>query len=101
MILIVNLLLYLAFAPYSLISVDIEKDRRDALALEKLIKLVEYFGLTADEKALMFDLADKKKSDITPDIPGYIKYHDYVSSALRTVRDLSASEKDWQDFIAD
>ncbi|MBR0383319.1 MAG: helix-turn-helix transcriptional regulator, partial [Eubacteriaceae bacterium] len=79
-------------APY--IS-DIEKDRRNAPAMEKLIKLAEYFGLTADEKALMFDLAGKKKSDIAPDIPGYIKDHDYVSSALRTARDLGASEKDW------
>ena len=41
-------------APY--IS-DIEKDRRNAPSMEKLEKLSEYFGLTADEKALMFDLA--------------------------------------------
>ena len=85
-------------APY--IS-DIEKDRRNAPSMEKLEKLSEYFGLTADEKALMFDLAGKKKSEVAPDIPGYIKEHDYVASALRTARDLGANEKDWQDFIAD
>ena len=80
---------------------DIEKDRRNAPSMEKLIKFADYFGLTADERALMFDLAGEKKSEVAPDIPGYIKGHDYVASALRTARDLGASEKDWQDFIDD
>ena len=40
-------------APY--IS-DIEKDKRNAPSMEKLEKLAEYFGLTAEEKALMFPL---------------------------------------------
>ncbi len=47
----------------------------------------------------MFDLAGEKKSEIAPDIPNYIKEHDYVVSALRTARDLGAGEKDWQAFI--
>lgn len=85
-------------APY--IS-DIEKDRRNAPSMEKLEKLADYFGLSTEERALMFDLAGEKKSDVAPDIPGYIKDHDYVASALRTARDLGASEKDWQDFIED
>jgi len=85
-------------APY--IS-DIEKDRRNAPAMDKLEKLSEYFILSADEKSLMFDLAGEKKSGIAPDIPGYIREHDYVASALRTARDLGASEKDWQDFVDD
>lgn len=83
-------------APY--IS-DIEKDRRNAPAMDKLERLAEYFSLSPDEKALMFDLAGEKKSEVAPDIPGYIKEHDYVASALRTARDLGASEKDWQDFV--
>lgn len=85
-------------APY--IS-DIEKDRRNAPSMEKLEKLAKYYDLTTDEKALMFDLAGEKKSEVAPDIPGYIKDHDYVASALRTARDLGANEKDWQDFIDD
>jgi transcriptional regulator with XRE-family HTH domain len=85
-------------APY--IS-DIEKDRRNAPAMDKLEKLADYFMLTSEEKSLMFDLAGKKKSEIAPDIPGYIKNHHYVAVALRTARDLGASEKDWQDFIDD
>lgn len=85
-------------APY--IS-DIEKDRRNAPSMEKLEKLAEYFRLSESEKATMFDLAGAKKSEVAPDIPGYIKEHDYVVSALRTARDLGASEKDWLDFIED
>ena len=80
---------------------DIEKDRRNAPSMERLEKIAEYLGLTTEEKTLMFDLAGKKKSEVAPDIPGYIKEHDYVASALRTARDLGANEKDWQDFIDD
>lgn len=83
-------------APY--IS-DIEKDRRNAPAMDKLEKLAAHFMLSAEEKTIMFDLAGEKKSEVAPDIPGYIKDHDYVVSALRTARDLGASEKDWQDFV--
>lgn len=83
-------------APY--IS-DIEKNRRNAPAMDKLEKLSEFFMLTKEEKTMMFDLAGDTKSEVAPDIPGYIKDHDYVASALRTARDLGASEKDWQDFV--
>lgn len=78
---------------------DIEKDRRNAPAMDKLEKIAKYFNLSVEEKALMFDLAGEKKSEVAPDIPGYIKEHDYVASALRTARDLGASEKDWQEFV--
>jgi transcriptional regulator with XRE-family HTH domain len=83
-------------APY--IS-DIEKDRRNAPTLEKLEKLADYFMLSTEDKDLMYDLAGDKKSDVAPDIPSYIRDNDYVVSALRTARDLGASEKDWQDFV--
>ena len=83
-------------APY--IS-DIEKGRRNAPSIEKLEILANYFTLTEEEKALMFDLAGKQKDSIAPDLPNYIKSNDYVASALRTARDLGADEKDWQSFI--
>lgn len=83
-------------APY--IS-DIEKDRRNAPTMDKLEKLAEFLMLSSEEKTLMYDLAGEKKSEVAPDIPSYIKDHDYVVSALRTARDLGASEKDWLDFV--
>ncbi len=83
-------------APY--IS-DIEKGRRNAPSIDKLEMLSEYFQLSSEEKSLMFDLAGEKKSEIAPDIPIYIKDNDYVAYALRTARDLGASEKDWEEFV--
>lgn len=85
-------------APY--IS-DIEKDRRNAPAMDKLEKLAEYFMLSSEERNIMFDLAGEKKSEVAPDIPGYINQHAYVASALRTARDLGANEQDWQRFVDD
>lgn len=85
-------------APY--IS-DIEKERRNAPVMEKLEKLSVYFGLTEEEKTEMFDLAGKKKDDLPPDLPDYIKGHDQVIAALRTARSLGASDDDWQSFIDD
>ncbi len=83
-------------APY--IS-DIEKDRRNAPSIEILEKLAVYFLLSQEEKALMFDLAGKKKSAVPPDLPDYIKGNDFVAAALRTARDYGATERDWQDFV--
>lgn len=85
-------------APY--IS-DIEKDRRNAPAMDKLERIADYFMLSAEERSLMYDLAGDKKSELAPDIPGYIMGRDYVASALRTARDLDAGEQDWQRFIDD
>lgn len=85
-------------APY--IS-DIEKGRRNAPVIDKLEILSEYFKLSEDEKKLMFDLAGKKKDDLPPDLPDYIKGNSQVVSALRTARDLDASDKDWEQFVED
>ena len=83
-------------APY--IS-DIEKGRRNAPTMEKLKKLSQYFGLSKEEEQTMFDLAGKKKDDLPPDLPGYIKNNEQVVSALRIARDLGASEEDWLRFV--
>lgn len=80
---------------------DIEKDRRNAPTMEKLERLANYFNLSQEETAVMYDLAGQKKEEIAPDIPGYIKENVYVATALRTARDLGASESDWQQFIDD
>ncbi len=85
-------------APY--IS-DIEKGRRNAPANDKLEKLVEIFQLTEDEASEMYNLAGKKKDTIAPDLPNYIKDNDYVTAALRTARDLGATEQDWEAFVED
>ena len=83
-------------APY--IS-DMEKGRRNAPVMDKLIKLADYFELTDDERIEMFDLAGKTKNDLPPDLPNYIKGNNDVVSALRTARDLGANDEDWQRFV--
>lgn len=83
-------------APY--IS-DMEKGRRNAPVMNKLKKISAYFGLSEEEEKNMFDLAGKTKDDLPPDLPNYIKGNDNVVFALRTARDLGASEEDWQKFV--
>ena len=80
---------------------DIEKGRRNAPAMDKLAKLIDVFNLSEDEAAVMYNLAGKKKDTVAPDIPDYIKENDYVTAALRTARDLGATEKDWETFVED
>jgi len=80
---------------------DVEKDRRNPLDIEKLNMLSEILSLSTEDKTLMFDLAGAKRNAVAPDLPDYIKGRDVVIAALRTARDLDASEEEWQRFIDD
>lgn len=79
---------------------DVEKGRRNPLSLEKIETFAEVTGMTEDEKAIMFDLAGKGRSEVAPDLPDYIMGRDYVSAALRTARDLHADQSDWEEMVA-
>ena len=83
-------------APY---LTDIEKDRRNPPEIQKLDKIAEILSLTAEAKAVMFDLAGKQRNSVAPDLPDYIMKRDYVAAALRTARDLDADEDDWLKFV--
>lgn len=78
---------------------DIEKDRKNPPALDKLELLAEKLCLSDEDKGIMLDLAGKRRDTVAPDIPAYIMGNDYVAAALRTVRDLGASEEDWEYFV--
>lgn len=80
---------------------DVEKDRRNPFDMDKLELVANILILSEEEKAVMLDLAGKKRNSVAPDLPEYIMERDYVSAALRTARDLDASEEEWQKFIAD
>ncbi len=80
---------------------DVEKGRKKPPKLEKLEQLANILHLTEEDKTLMFDLAGKERDAVAPDIPAYIMENDYVAAALRTVRDLGASEEDWDKFVED
>ena len=83
-------------APY---LTGIEKDRRNPPEMEKLELISQILMLNDEDKTTMYDLAGKKRNSVAPDLPDYIMEHDYVSAALRTARDLDASEADWLKFV--
>lgn len=83
-------------APY---LTDIEKDRRNSPEMEKLELISQILMLNDEDKTTMYDLAGKKRNSVAPDLPDYIMEHNYVSAALRTARDLDASEADWLKFV--
>lgn len=78
---------------------DVEKDRRNPFDLEKLDQMARILLLSENEKTLMLNLAGKKRNDVPPDLPDYIKERDYVSAALRVARDLNATEEEWLEFV--
>ena len=80
---------------------DIEKNRKNPPSLEKLEQIATILGLDDTEKSEMLDLAGDQRDTVAPDIPAYIKENDYVAVALRTARDLGASEDDWEQFVAE
>ena len=78
---------------------DVEKDRRNPPEKDKLDMIVTILGLSKEEKDLMFNLAGRRRNTVAPDLHEYIMERDYVSSALRTARDLNASEEEWMAFV--
>lgn len=80
---------------------DVEKGRRNPFEFEKLTVLAEILKLSEEEKNKMMDLAGESRNTVAPDLPDYIKDKDYVSAALRTARDLDASEEEWMKFVED
>ena len=78
---------------------DIEKGRRNPPEMDKLDLIASLLLLSDDDKTIMLDLAGKMRNTVAPDLPEYIMGRDYVSAALRTARDLDASEADWLRFV--
>ena len=78
---------------------DVERGRRIPPTFEKLEQVAKILRLSDSDKSLMYDLAGKGRDAVAPDLPVYIMENDYVAAALRTVRDLGASEEDWQKFV--
>jgi transcriptional regulator with XRE-family HTH domain len=83
-------------APY---QSDVEKDRRYPFDTGRLEKIVSILNLDKQEQELMYDLAGKRRSSVSPDLPEYIMERYYVSAALRTARDMNAGEAEWMKFV--
>ena len=79
---------------------NIENDLKPAPSQAKLDKLVQIFMLDKKDIELLWDLAAKsRKQRVSVDLPEYIMDRDIVRVALRTAKELDATDKDWQDFI--
>lgn len=81
---------------------NIEKDRNPAPSKDILNKMVRLLLLTDEETKLFFDLAAKsmKEPTVPKDLPEYIMDRDIVRVALRTAKDVDATDEEWQEFIS-
>lgn len=80
---------------------DVEKNRSAPLTKERLDKVIEILKLTPAEATAIYDLAGKQRNALAVDLPEYIMERRYVVEALRTARDLHASEAEWLKFVED
>ncbi len=78
----------------------IETDRKPAPAKEHLDRLAEELHLSKEERELFLDLAaSSQKMKVPADLPEYIMERDIVRAALRTAKEVDATDEEWQEFI--
>ena len=81
---------------------DIEHGRRNPGEEIDYEKLASMLRLTDEEKALMYDLAAKKRDSVSADIKDVImssESGDMARMALRMTKAGIAKEEDWREFI--
>ena len=81
---------------------NIEKGRDPAPSAEIINKMADALSLSAEERILFYDLAamTKNASVVPQDLPQYIMDRDIVRTALRTAKDVDATDEEWQEFIS-
>lgn len=79
---------------------NIETDRRPAPSRENLDKLAEELHLGKADRELLLDLAARPETmRVSADLPEYIMERDIVRAALRTAKEVDATDEEWQEFI--
>lgn len=79
---------------------NLENDRRPAPAKEKLDRLMEILVLGKADRERLLDLAARsRRRQVSADLPEYIMERDIVRAALRTAREVDATDAEWQAFI--
>lgn len=81
---------------------NMEKDRNAAPSEEVLTRMADLLQLSDGERRYFYDLAAKSKTapTVSQDLPAYIMERDIVRAALRTAKDVDATDEEWQEFIA-
>lgn len=80
---------------------DVENNRRAPLTEERLATLADVLNLSKDDAAEMYDIVGRQKGLLAPDLNPYVTKRPYVNAALRTARNMEATEEDWQRFVDD
>lgn len=81
---------------------DLEKGRKAAPSMEVMQKMVSKLALNKEESERFYDLAAMEqtaKNPIPKDLNAFLKDNRVIVSALRTAKDLDATDEEWQDFI--
>lgn len=81
---------------------DLEKGRKAAPSMEVMQKMVSKLALNKEESEMFYDLAaleQTAKNPIPKDLNAFLKDNHVIVSALRTAKDLDATDEEWQDFI--
>ena len=81
---------------------DLEKGRKAAPSMEVMQKMVSKLALNKEESERFYDLAaleQTSKNPIQKDLNAFLKDNRVIVSALRTAKDLDATDEEWQDFI--
>ncbi|OKZ70658.1 MAG: transcriptional regulator [Clostridiales bacterium 41_12_two_minus] len=81
---------------------NMEKDRNPAPSEDILERMVSLLVLSDEERTHFYDLAAKSKNSptVSQDLPEYIMDRDIVRVALRTAKDVDATDEEWQEFIS-
>ncbi len=82
---------------------NIEKCRKPAPVAEVLERIAMVLNLSSDESAKMYDLAANSKNTdnaVPEDLTGFLNDNRVILTALRTARDMDATDEDWQEFMA-
>ena len=81
---------------------DLEKGRKAAPSMEVMQKMVSKLALNKEESERFYDLAALEQTAKNPtpkDLNAFLKDNRVIVSALRTAKDLDATDEEWQDFI--
>lgn len=81
---------------------DLEKGRKAAPSMEVMQKMVSKLALNKEESERFYDLAaleQTAKNPIPKDLNAFLKDNRVIVSALRTAKDLDATDEEWQEFI--
>lgn len=81
---------------------DLEKGRKAAPSMEVMQKMVSKLALNKEESERFYDLAaleQTAKNPMPKDLNAFLKDNHVIVSALRTAKDLDATDEEWQDFI--